>query len=138
MSLSKTQACNELNANMLCKNASNVHDTYCIDESAGNRKMTKKVIKHLDTLNTDCNMTAGLEAKLSLAIGTRVMLCHNIDTEAGLVNGGIGTVLSIAAKHVMVQFDNIAAPSEIDKVKGRFMVIKNCYVYRKQFSLILA
>ena len=53
------------------KNASEVHDIYCTDETAGNRKMTKKVIERLDKLNADCNMAAGSEAKLSLA---RVML----------------------------------------------------------------
>ena len=57
---------------MLRNNASEVRDIYCtggIDETAGNNKTTKKVIEHLDKLNADCNMTAGLEAKLSLAVG---------------------------------------------------------------------
>ena len=91
-SLPKRKACDELSAEMLCKNASKVHDTYCIDEideSALNRKMTK-VIEHLEKLNTDCNMTAGLKAKFSLAIGARVTLRHNIDTKARLVSGTIG------------------------------------------------
>ena len=134
------KACNKLNSEMLHKNDSKVHEIYCIDEideAAGNRKMTKKVVEPLDKLNTDCNMTAGLEAKLSLAVSARVM-CRNIDTKAGLVNGAIGTVLCIAAQHVMVQFDNIPAPCKIDKVKSRFIVMKNFYVYRKQFPLILA
>ena len=100
--------------------------------------MTKKVIDHLDKLNADCNMTAGLEAKLSLAVGARVMLRRNIDTKAGLVNVAIGTVLSIAAQHVTVQFENVPAPCKIDKVRSRFMVMKNFYVYRRQFPLILA
>ena len=64
--------------------------------------MTKKVIEHLDKLNTDCNMTASLEAKLSLAVGACVMLRRNIDTKAGLVNGAIGMVLSITAHYVNV------------------------------------
>ena len=54
--------------------------------------MTKKIIEHLDKLNADCNMTAGLEAKLSLAVGARVMLRPNIDTKAGLVNGAIAVL----------------------------------------------
>ena len=67
----KRKACDCLNAQMLRKNASEVHDIYCtdeIDETAGNRKMAKKVIEHLDKLNADCNMTAGLEAKLPIAV----------------------------------------------------------------------
>ena len=110
----KRKDCNKLNSEMLHKNDSKVHSISCIDEideAAGNKKMTKKVVEHLDKLNTDCNMTAGLEAKLSLAVGARVMLRRNIDTKAGLVNGAIGTVLCIAAQHVMVQFDNIATCS---------------------------
>ena len=76
----KRKACNDLNAEMLHNNASKVQDIYCtdeIDETAGSRKMTKKVIERLDKLNTDCNMTAGLEAKLSLAVGASVMLRRN-------------------------------------------------------------
>ena len=137
----KRKACDELNSVMLRKNASNLHEIYCtdeIDESAGNRKMTKKVVEHLDKLNADCNMTAGLEAKLTLTVGARVMLRRNIDTKAGLVNGAIGTVVSIAPQYVTVQFDNMPTPCKIEKVKSRFIVMKNFYVYRKQFPLILA
>ena len=83
-------------------------------------------------------MTADLEAKLSLAVGAQVMLHHNIDTTAGLVNGAIGTVLSIAPQYVTVQLDDVSAPSKIEKVKSRLIVLKNACVYRTQFPLILA
>ena len=74
----------------------------------------KKVIKQM---NADCNMTPGLEARLSLAVGARVMLRRNIDTKAGLVNGAICTVLSIATHHVTVQFDHVPVPYNVEKVR---------------------
>ena len=66
------------------------------------------------------------------------MLRRNIDTNAGLVNGAIGTVLSIQTDHVSVQFDHISEPYDVEKVRSRFMVMKNYFIYRKQFPLILA
>ena len=80
-------------------------------------------------------MTAGLEAKLSLANGVRVMLHHNIDIKKGLINGAISIVLSISIK---VQFDHIYDPYKLERVQSRFMVMKNFCVYREQFPLILA
>ena len=130
----KKRACEVFKAQMLTKTASPTCELYCtdeIDETAGARKMTKKVVEHLEKLNTDCNMTAGLEAKLCLAVGARVMLGHNLDTKAGLVNGAIGTVLSISSSHVTVQFDHVSTPYDVERVKSKFMVIKNFYVYRK-------
>ena len=32
------------------------------------------------------------------------------DTETGLINGAIGTVLSISVNHVTVQFDHMSEP----------------------------
>ena len=59
-------------------------------------------------------MTAGLEAKLNLAVGARVMLCRNIDTKVGLVNGAIGTVIKIAMTTVTVRFDKIDASCDVE------------------------
>jgi len=66
------------------------------------------------------------------------MLRCNIDTETGLVNGAIGTVLSISVNCVTVQFDHISEPYNVEMVRSRFMVTKNVYVYKKHFPLILA
>ena len=52
-------------------------------------KWSKRAQKQLEKLNCDSNLTAGLEAELTLAIGARVMLRRNIDTKKGLVNGAM-------------------------------------------------
>ena len=69
-------------------------------------------------------MTAGLEAKLLLAVGARVMLRRNIDTNAGLVNGAIGTMVSVQPNHVTVQFDHKNKLYNVEKVKSRFIIMK--------------
>ena len=43
-------------------------------------------------MNSDCNLTAGLEAVLQVAVRARVMLHINIDVSSGLVNGAVDTV----------------------------------------------
>ena len=51
------------------------------------------------------------------------------------MNGAVGTVISIKARHIEVQFDNIPQPYQVEKVKSKFVIL---YVFRKQFPLILA
>ena len=74
-------------------------------------------------------------AKLLLANGARVMLRRNIDTKQGLINGAIGNITRLRVK---VKFDHITEPYKVERVQSRFMVMKNFYVYREQFPLILA
>ena len=66
------------------------------------------------------------------------MLRRNMDTKKELVNGAIGTVLSISNERVKVKFDHMSDPYDVERVQSRFMVMKNFYVYREQFPLILA
>ena len=135
------RACHDFNMEMLNSLTSKIHELVCtdeVDETISIRKWNKKASEQLEKLNSDCNKTAGLEAKLSLAVGARVMLRRNLDTKSGLVNGAMGTVMCITLQHVTVQFDDITRPYNIEMVKSKFMVLKNYYVYRKQFPLILA
>ena len=46
---------------------------------------SNKAANTLNKANKDFNLTAGLEAKLMLAIGARVMLCRNIDAKMVLL-----------------------------------------------------
>ena len=80
-------------------------------------------------------MTGGL---LVLAIRACVMLRRNIDTKLGLVNGSLGTVTAVTKQFVTVQFDHLTNPYKVERVKSRFVVMKNYYVRREQFPLILA
>ena len=135
------KACEDQNKQMLDSLDSKVEVLYCIDEideTCGTRKWTKTASDQLKKLNKDCNLTAGLEAELTIAIGARVMLRRNLDTKKGLVNGAIGTVTAITSQKVMVKFDRIDEPCAIERVRSKFMVKKSFFVYRKQFPLILA
>jgi len=58
------------------------------------------------------------------------MLHRNIDTQTGLVNGGIGTV-SIAVNRIAVQFDHISEPYDEEMVRSRlFLVMKKLCVQK--------
>uniref|UniRef100_A0A1X7TMC0 ATP-dependent DNA helicase n=1 Tax=Amphimedon queenslandica TaxID=400682 RepID=A0A1X7TMC0_AMPQE len=65
------------------------------------------------------------------------MLHCNVNVEKGLVNGALGTVQAISETRITFKFDRITDPCEIEKVKTKFMVMKNVFVYRSQFPLIL-
>ena len=136
------KSCDQFNAEMLSKAGSQIVHMPCIDEfdeTAGKVKWTKRASSELEKLNKDCNMTAGLEAELKLAVGVRVMLRRNLDTSQGLVNGALGTVSAICKDCIQVTFDHTPKLQfKIERVRSRFQVLRRFYVYRKQFPLILA
>ena len=126
---------------MLCQLTSNIQEIACtdkVDETNSTCKWDKGINKILQKLNTNCNNTAGLEAKLVLAVGARVMLCRNIDTKAGLVNSALGTVQKIMPSYMRVLFDHNNLCHDVELVRSKFMVVKKFYICRKQFPLILA
>ena len=115
------KACHELNSNMLSRVQAETQEIPCTDEvneTVGTFKWTKKAAEEMQKLNSDCNLTAGLEAVLRVAVGACVMLRRNIDTSQGLVNGAIGTVISIKAHHISVHFDTMSHVYDVEKVKG--------------------
>lgn len=126
---------------MLMNLDSEVHELVCMDEVDETKsccKWHKKAADQLEKMNKDCNNTAGLEAKLHLAVGARAMLRRNNDTKAGLVNGAIGTVRAITDSCITIKFDHLSETYGVEKVRCKFTVMKNYCVYRRQFPLILA
>ena len=135
------EACQNFNSEMLSKLGTKTKEIPCVDEvdeTQGTFKWSDKAKEALKKMNSDCNLTAGLEAVLQVAVGARVMLRRNIDVSSGLVNGAVGTVIAIKAHHITVQFDGRPEPHNVERVRSKFMLLKKVYVHRKQFPLILA
>ena len=119
--------CDAVNDEMLGLLDSEVHVIPCsdvVDETKSTAKWHERAAKRLEKLNQDCNNTAGLEAVLKLAVGARVMLRRNIDVKAGLVNGAIGTVLEVFSKCILVKFDHLDRPRDIEQVKESSWYLK--------------
>ena len=117
--------CQDFNTQMLSRLHGEIKDIPCVDEvdeTLGKYKWNQKASDALKKLNSDCNMTAGLEAVLQVAVGARVMLRRNIDTTTGLVNGAVGTVLSIKAHSIVVQFDGRHDPHPVERLR-----VSSCY-----------
>ena len=73
----KQKACHDFNSQMLSRLDSDVHEIPCIDEvneTIGTFKWSKKAAEKMEKLDSDCNLTAGLEAVLKFSVGARVML----------------------------------------------------------------
>ena len=135
------KVCSDFNAEMLNTLDSAIHKLACIDEideTTGSRNWDKTAAKKLEMLNNDSNITAGLESKLSIAVGARVMLRRNIDTKNGLVNGALGTAVSITTHTVQIKFDHIEEPYPVERMRSKFLLLKNFYVYKNQFPLTIA
>ena len=126
---------------MLTHLTSEMHEIPCIDEvdeTMSTTKWTKQAVKRLQKLKSNCSLTAGLEASLSIAVGALVMLRRNIDTKIGLVNGSLGSVQAINCDYITVKFDHLDKAYHVEMVKSRFTLMQNFHIYRKQFPLILA
>ena len=46
--------------------------------------------------------------------------------------------MSIAAHAVQIKFNHIEEPHPVERVRSKFLLLKNFYVYRKQFPLTVA
>uniref|UniRef100_A0A1X7U5X8 OTU domain-containing protein n=1 Tax=Amphimedon queenslandica TaxID=400682 RepID=A0A1X7U5X8_AMPQE len=125
---SRVDACQKINELMLESLETEKIELACVDvvdESGSTAKFDKKQEKKLDKLKDQPSKTAGLETVLSLAVGCRVMLRRNIDVIVGLVNGAIGTGLSLDAAIIDLStdvFGDVSNPciNEINRLRSKF------------------
>ena len=130
------KACQDFNTQMLCGLDAAVVEIPCTDkvnETTGTFKWSKKATEETIKLNRDSNLAVGLEAVLEVVVGACVMLRRNIDTSKGLVNGAVGTVISIKLRHIAVKFNNVREAYQVGKVKSRFVVTKKICFHVRMF-----
>ena len=139
----RTMVC-EFNDAVLASRSINTVKIPAIDQINCINKMQDNAQKKLAKMNMDDRNTAGLEGCLKVAVGTRVMLRRNIDTGKKLVNGSVGTITNLKSnqnghvRQIVINFDGISEPVELNRDKRKIRIFENAYVYREQFPLACA
>ena len=87
--------CEETNAEALKGLTGEQYSIVAEDSVDCSATLLQKVKQKLARYSEDSTHTAGLENVITVKIGCKVMLRHNIDVTLGLVNGAIGTVHSV-------------------------------------------
>ena len=104
-----------------------------------------KITKKLSSCNDDSTVTAGLEKEIHIKIGCKFMLRRNIDVTLGLVNGAIGAVSSVkysidqaaVVDIIVIKFKD-GQKHKLEKVRSKFQILDNAFVYRHQFPITSA
>lgn len=96
--------------------------------------------------NYQISKTGGIPSNLTIGMHVRVMLVRNINILQGLVNGAMGTIVSIQYPIVMdqnefpetikIKFDDIEESVAIHPVDTDFELVRGVSVRRKMFPLI--
>jgi len=104
-----------------------------------------KIAKKLSSCHEDSTVTAGLEKEIIIKVGCKIMLKRNIDVTFRLVNGAIGTISSVkysidqaaVVEIIVVKFED-GWEHKLEKVRSKFQVLDNAFVYRQQFPITSA
>ena len=114
--------CETLNSAMLEKIESEKIELIAQDQLNCSKFLKNKVTKLLNKYEEDHSRTAGLAKSITIKIGTRIMIRRNIDVTLGLVNGTIGTIISVTR--------SIDKKGDIDKITIVVPGGKECAIER--------
>lgn len=132
----------DINRKMLELIPGTVVELVAVDDIEGDKFLKNRALKKLTSYEEDNSRTAGLDKKIAVKRGAKIMLRRNIDVTLGLVNGAIGTITNfIKDASGRVTAIDVQFPKEkhrIEPVVSKFEVLSKVYVYRKQFPLSLA
>ena len=104
------------------------------------KTLEKKVSK---MLNEDDDTACGIERVIRIKIGSIVMIRRNIDVSIGLVNGTIGTVISVS-RGKLDEISSVCIKLQsgneysIKPLEYKFIIMKTVYILRKQFPICLS
>ena len=126
--------CDQLNKEMLCNLPGDEIRCIASDTVDCPINLKSKVSKMLMKYGDDSTNTAGLETKLIIKVGCKIMLRRNIDITLGLVNGAIGIVKSVkysidrpnVVDSITIQFaDNKV--HQLTRVKSKIQILDKAY-----------
>ena len=134
--------CDELNKEMFKKLSGEEIHLLATDTADCPQYLRSKVSKKLAKYNDDSTHTAGLEKRLIIKVGCKIMLRRNIDVTTGLVNGAIGRVCSVkysldqanVVDSIVIQFGD-GKKQELGKVKSKFQILDKAFIIRHQFPI---
>ncbi|XP_018308806.1 LOW QUALITY PROTEIN: ATP-dependent DNA helicase PIF1-like [Mycetomoellerius zeteki] len=115
--------------------ATNLWTLFDYDELTINMQKVTKVLSNIDD---DDTRTAGLSKPITIKIGAKVMIRHNIYASLGLVNGTIATVMQDKTIKKIKVFLPSGLEYFIERVNVKFPLMDRVYVIRKQFLLCLS
>ncbi|XP_031785938.1 uncharacterized protein LOC116417348 [Nasonia vitripennis] len=129
--------CNAINEAMMLTIDSEEINLVAKDSYKCEKNLQKKVLK---LLNDDEDNFCGIDRVITIKIGSKVMLRRNIDVSIGLVNGTIGTVVSLSKdRSTEITSIRIVLQSgkehEIPRLEYKFIIMDKISITREQFPI---
>ncbi|KAL7290835.1 hypothetical protein TKK_0015571 [Trichogramma kaykai] len=130
--------CNELNTAMLRKLQSEEIKLIAKDSFQSNKRLEKKIN---ELLSKDNSNQCGIDRVITIKIGATIMIRRNIDVTLGLVNGAIGTVVSISKdvkgeiNSVEICLTNNGQKHQLKQLEYKFLIMDRICIIRKQFPI---